>query len=87
MSFKFFLGYAPEEMEIFDANVSTEFRRKRLKDIYFGNECIAESIKIASSLGIIKSSVIIVDATHTKSKYCKKTVTDIFKKTSKELVK
>ena len=85
MSFKFFLGYEPEYTDSFDSSVITKFRRSSLKNVGLGNTLISESLTIAKDLGLISRTEIIIVATHIKSKYCKQTVTYIFKRTSKEL--
>lgn len=68
MAFKYFLDLAPEA-EIIDPSLLSKFRRKRLKDMEFLDFLIAKSVKMASDLGIIKSRTLIIDATHTSSKY------------------
>lgn len=67
MSFKYFLGMAPED-DVIDSSTLTKFRRLRLKDSDLLNLLIGKTVTIAIDKGIIKSKSIIVDATHTKSR-------------------
>lgn len=67
MSFKFFLGMAPED-DVINPSTLTKFRRLRLKDTDLLNLLIGKTVAIAIEKGIIKSKSIIVDATHTKSR-------------------
>ena len=70
MSFKYFLDLAPEETEIIDSTSLTKFRRQRLKDVELLDMLIAKTVEIAIEKGIIqKKNTIIVDSTHTNSKY------------------
>ena len=67
MSFKYFLGMAPED-DVINPSTLTKFRRLRLKDTDLLNLLIGKTVAIAIDKGIIKSTSIIVDATHTKSR-------------------
>jgi len=67
MSFKYFLGMAPED-DVINPSTLTKFRRLRLKDTDLLNLLIGKTVTIAIDKGIIKSKSIIVDATHTKSR-------------------
>ncbi len=67
MSFKYFLGMAPED-NVINPSTLTKFRRLRLKDTDLLNLLIGKTVSIAIEKGIIKSKSIIVDATHTKSR-------------------
>jgi transposase len=67
MSFKYFLGMAPED-DVIDPSTLTKFRRLRLKDSDLLNLLIGKTVSIALEKKIIKSKSIIVDATHTKSR-------------------
>ena len=66
MSFKYFLGMAPEEAVIEPSSL-TKFRKLRLKDINLLDMLINKTVEIAIEMEIIKSKSIIVDATHTKA--------------------
>ena len=67
MSFKYFLGMSPEE-DVINPSTLTKFRRLRLKDTDLLNLLIGKTVLIAVEKGIIKSTSVIVDATHTKSR-------------------
>lgn len=67
MSFKYFLGMAPEEGVINPSSL-TKFRKLRLKDTDLLNLLIGKTVSIAIEKGIIKSKSIIVDATHSLSR-------------------
>ena len=73
MSFKYFLGMAPEE-NVIEPSSLTKFRRLRLKDINILDMLINKTVEIALEKGIIKSKSIIVDATHTAARYSQKLV-------------
>lgn len=67
MSFKYFLGMAPEE-DVINASSLCKFRKLRLEDMDLMNLLIQKSVEIAIEKGIIKSRTIIVDATHTEAR-------------------
>ena len=67
MSFKYFLGMAPEDSVINPSSL-TKFRKLRLRDSDLLNLLIGKTVSIAFEKGVIKSKSIIVDATHTKSR-------------------
>ena len=72
MSFKYFLDMAPED-EVINPSSLTKFRKLRLKDMNLLDMLIAKTVQLTLEKGIIKSKYIIMDATHTKSKYNQKT--------------
>lgn len=84
MSFKYFLDMAPEESVINPSSL-TKFRKLRLKDMCLLDMLIAKTVNIAIEKGIIKSQSIIVDATHTKSRYNAKTPRQALQEQSKAL--
>lgn len=86
MSFKYFLGMAPEE-SVIEPSSLTKFRKLRLKDMNLLDMLINKTVEIAIENGIIKSKSIIVDATHTKSKYNQKSPKEILMDRSKKLRK
>lgn len=86
MSFKYFLGMAPEE-SVIEPSSLTKFRRLRLKDINLLDMLINKTVEIALEKGIIKSKSIIVDATHTSSRYNQKSPREILQERSKKLRK
>lgn len=84
MSFKFFLDMTPEE-HVINPSSLTKFRKLRLKDMNLLDMLISKTVGIALEKGIIKSSSIIVDATHTKSRYNSKTPQQALQEQSKKL--
>ena len=86
LSFKYFLGLAPEE-DVIHATSLTKFRRLRLKDEAFLDMLIAKSVEIAIQNKVLKSTTLIVDATHTKSAYKAKSPIEILRERSKNLRK
>ena len=86
MSFKYFLDMAPEE-EVINASSLTKFRKMRLKDMELLDMLISKTVTIAIEQGILKSKSIIVDATHTKSRYNSKTPQVALQEQSKKLRK
>jgi len=86
MAYKYFLDMNPED-EVPDSSLLTKFRKTRIKKEELLEEMLGESIKQAIEKGLIKSTAIIVDATHTQSKGQKETPTQILRRKSKEFRK
>lgn len=86
MSFKFFLQMAPEE-SVIDPSSLTKFRKLRLKDLNLLDLLISKTVELAIKQGILKSTAIIVDATHTKSRYNQKSPREILQDRSRKLRK
>lgn len=86
MSLKYFLDLAPED-GVIDPSSLTKFRKLRLKDVNLLDMLIQKTVAIALEKEIIKSSAIIVDATHTKSRYNQKSPREILMEKSKLLRK
>ena len=86
LSFKFFLHMAPEE-EVIDPSLLTKFRKLRLKDMKLLDLLIDKTVEIAIAKGVIHSTSIIVDATHTKARYTQKTPQEVLRERSKKLRK
>ena len=84
MSFKYFLDMTPED-EVINPSSLTKFRKLRLKDMNLLDMLIAKTVQLALEKGIIKSKSIIVDATHTKSRYNQKTPRQVLQEQSKKL--
>ena len=84
MSFKYFLDMAPEE-KVINPSSLTKFRKLRLKDMNLLDMLISKTVQIALEKGVIKSKSIIVDATHTKSRYNQKTPRQALQEQSKKL--
>jgi len=86
MSFKYFLDMAPEE-SVIESSSLTKFRKLRLQDKNLLDLLIGKTVEIAIDEGVIKSSSIIVDSTHTKARYNQKTPREILLEYSKDLRK
>ena len=86
MSFKYFLGMAPEE-DVINPSSLYKFRKLRLKDMDLMNLLIKKTVDIAIEKGIIKSRTIIVDATHTASRSNPYSPIEILRLRSKQLRK
>ena len=68
ISFKYFLGIAPED-PIVDDSLLSKFRRQRLKDTNILDLLIKKTLDIAIENHIPLGNTIIVDATHTLSRF------------------
>ena len=86
MSFKYFLGMAPEE-DVINPSSLCKFRKLRLKDMDLMNLLIKKTVDIAIDKGVIKSRTIIVDATHTASRSNPYSPIEILRLRSKQLRK
>ncbi len=86
MSFKYFLGMAPEDTVI-DPSSLTKFRKLRLKDISLLDMLIGKTVQLAIEKEILKSTSIIVDATHTKARYNQKSPQEILQDQARKLRK
>ena len=83
LSYKYFLDMSPEELPI-DSSLLSFFRRKRLKDARLLDALIRETVSVALERGLVnRRSDIIVDATHTVSKYTPYNPKDLLKRRSK----
>lgn len=80
----YFLDMTPEEMVIHPSSL-TEFHKLRLKDRNLLDMLIEKTVQIALNKRIIKSKSIIVDATHTKSRYNQEAPCQALKEQSKKL--
>ena len=86
MSFKYFLGMLPED-DVINPSSLTKFRKLRLKDTDLLNLLINKTVSIAIEKEIIRSKSIIVDATHTLSKYNPHKAIDVLRERAKLLRK
>lgn len=86
MSFKYFLNMAPEE-DVIDPSSLTNFRKKRLEDMDLLDLLINKTVEIAIEKGIIKSKSIIVDATHTYSRFNRKSPREVLMDLSRKIRK
>lgn len=72
LSFKYFLDLTPEE-SVIHPSLLTKFRKQRLKDTDFLNLLINKSVELAIEAGVMNSKTIIIDSTHTESRFNKTT--------------
>ena len=86
MSFKFFLGMAPES-DVINPSSLCKFRKLRLKDMDLLYLPIKKTVDIAIEKGVIKSRTIIFDATHTGSRSNPYSPIEILRLRSKQLRK
>jgi len=83
MAYKYFLDLAPED-EIIDPSLLAKFRKTRITEDIL-EEMLQETIRQAIEKGIIRSTAIIVDSTHTTANARPKTVTRVLRELSKQL--
>lgn len=86
LSFKYFLGMAPED-PVIDPSSLTKFRKLRLKDMNLLDMLIGKTVILAIEQNILKSNSIIVDATHTKARYNQKSPQEILQDRARKLRK
>ncbi|WP_270583206.1 IS1182 family transposase [Enterococcus raffinosus] len=86
MAYKYFLGLAPED-EVIDPSLLTKFRRQRLNDSNLLDLLLNKTVQLAIEKEIIKSKGIIVDATHTASRFNKKSAVELLRSYSKKVRK
>lgn len=86
MSFKYFLDMAPED-PVINSSSLTKFRKLRLQDLGLLDMLIYKTVDIALEKNLIKSKTIIVDATHTKSRYNQKSPKEFLMEKSKNVRK
>jgi IS5 family transposase len=86
LSFKYFLGMAPEE-SVMDPSSLTKFRKLRLRDTNLLDLLIGKTVTLAIEKGILKSTAIIVDATHTKARYNQKSPQEILQDRARKVRK
>lgn len=86
LSFKYFLGMAPED-PVMEPSSLTKFRKLRLKDMNILDLLIRKTVTLAMERGIVKSTAIIVDATHTKARYNQKSPQEILQDRARKVRK
>ena len=86
LSFKYFLNMAPED-PVIDPSSLTKFRKLRLKDIEHIRPAHRENGHSRSKRNILKSTSIIVDATHTKARYNQQSPREILQDRARKLRK
>jgi len=95
--FKYFLDMAPED-EVINPSSLTKFRKLRIESPKNDLEETAEdgnllevliqhTVEIALEKGVIESKTLIVDATHSSSRYCSKSADEFLKEKAKLLRK
>ena len=85
MGYKYFLNLNPED-EVVDSSLLTKFRKTRITEDIL-EEILKETVQQAIKKGIIKSRMILVDSTHSKSSARHETPTQILRRMTKELRK
>ena len=68
MSMKYFLGYRPED-DVISPSLLTKFRKLRLTDEGVMDKLIGKTVKIGIEKGVLKSKNLIVDSTHSISRF------------------
>lgn len=68
MSFKYFLGISPED-NVIDSSSLSKFRKLRLTDEGLLDLLLGKTVDIAKRKGLLKGKKIIIDSTHTTSRY------------------
>ena len=86
MSYKWFLGLAPES-DVIDPSTLCKFRKQRLSDGGLLDKLIGKNVKIAVDNGLIKSKEIIMDSTHTCSRANAQIPVNVLQQISKQLRK
>ena len=84
LSYKFLLGINPED-DVIDSSSLSKFRKLRLQDSELLDMLIEKTCQIAIEKGIMKSKSIIIDSTHTKSRYNNHPIREVLKEQSKKL--
>ena len=86
MSFKYFLGYRPED-EVISSSLLSKFRKLRLVDDKIMDKLLSKSVEIAIKYKIIKSKNVIVDSTHTTSRFHNRKPHEVLQEHAKALRK
>lgn len=84
MSFKYFLDYRPED-EVIHPSTLSKFRKLRLHNEELLNLLIEKSVEIAIEQGVIKGKNLIVDSTHTSSRFKHLNPIEVLRKQAKKL--
>lgn len=86
LSFKYFLDLIPEAPVIHSSSL-TKFRRLRLKDKDLMDMLVEKTVRLALEHEVLASNTLIVDATHTASRFHAKTAQEYVREKSKLLRK
>lgn len=84
MAYKYFLDLAPED-DVVSPSLLTVFRKTRINKENLLDEMLKEIVEQAIKKGLISEKTLIVDATHTSSKYKNGYPADNLRKLSKNL--
>lgn len=83
MAYKYFLDMSPEDGTV-DSSLLTKFRKTRITEDIL-EDMLKETITQAITKGLIRSTAIIVDSTHSHARYKHQSPTEILRKLTKEL--
>ena len=83
MAYKYFLDMLPEDEPV-DSSLLTKFRKTRITQDML-EDMLKETIRQAIEKKLIKSTAIIVDATHSLARFKHQSPTEILRKLTKEL--
>ena len=86
MSFKYFLGYRPED-DIIHSSLLTKFRKLRLTDEDIMDTLIGRTVEIAMAQGVLNSKKLLVDSTHSLSRYHNRRPHEVLQEYAKRLRK
>ena len=86
MAYKYFLNLEPDDQLMHPSSL-TKFRKLRLNQEDILEELLFEIVNQAIKKGLIKSKTLILDATHTRSKYATQTPIEILRQVSKNIRK
>ena len=86
MSFKYFLGYRPED-EVIHPSLLTKFRKQRLTDEGIMDKLIGKTVEIGIERGVLKSRKLIVDSTHSLSRYHNRRPHEVIQEQAKKVRK
>jgi len=86
MSFKYFLGYRPED-DVISPSLLTKFRKLRLVDEDIMDKLIAITVRLGIEQGVLKSKNIIVDSTHSLARYHNRKPHEVLQEQAKKLRK
>jgi len=84
MSFKYFLDYLPED-DVISPSELTKFRKQRLQDTNLLDLLLNKSVELAIKHGVIKSKNLIIDATHSTSRFHNKSPQEVLAEQAKDL--
>lgn len=84
MSFKYFLDYLPEDVVISPSEL-TKFRKQRLQDTNLLDLLLNKSVALAIKHGVIKSKSLIVDSTHSTSRFYNRSPQEVLEEQAKDL--